>query len=127
MRGVAARLGFDSSNLTGLVDRLEARGLIARHPDPTDRRVKAVALTAEGRRVRDAFWRKTVGDAGGLEALTVQQLTGLRAIPLIRQHDRRRVLPLLDPALVAIDRSNELRFDRVAVRHLDRRRQHVGE
>src|SRR5262245_20623205 len=80
MRSVAARLDYDSSNLTNLVDRLEARGLIARRPDPTDRRVKAVVLTPEGRRVRDAFWRKAVASAGGLETLTEEQLSALREL-----------------------------------------------
>lgn len=52
MRGLAQRLGCDASNVTGLTDRLEARGLVQRRPDGQDRRVKRVALTEEGRRVR---------------------------------------------------------------------------
>ena len=35
--------------ITAAVDRLEARGLVARTRDATDRRVARVALTAEGR------------------------------------------------------------------------------
>jgi DNA-binding MarR family transcriptional regulator len=38
MRVLARGLGFDPSNLTGLADRLEERGLIERRPDPADRR-----------------------------------------------------------------------------------------
>jgi DNA-binding MarR family transcriptional regulator len=38
----------DNSNLTRLVDRLEARGLVRRAPDPRDRRVTLVQLTDEG-------------------------------------------------------------------------------
>lgn len=38
----------DNSNLTRLVDRLEARGLVRRAPDPRDRRVTLVQLTPEG-------------------------------------------------------------------------------
>jgi len=41
-----------SSNVTGMVDRLEARGLVRRQPDTSDRRVKLVALTSEGQRLR---------------------------------------------------------------------------
>ena len=41
-----------SSNVTGMVDRLEARGLVRRQPDTSDRRVKLVALTPEGQRLR---------------------------------------------------------------------------
>ena len=39
------------SNLTGLVDRLEKRGLVVRHSDPTDRRVHQVAITPSGRKL----------------------------------------------------------------------------
>src|SRR5438093_12853765 len=38
----------DASNMTWLVDRLEERGLVERRMLPSDRRVKAVALTEEG-------------------------------------------------------------------------------
>ena len=44
-----------SSNVTGMVDRLEARGLVRRQPDKSDRRVKLVALTPEGLSLRDAM------------------------------------------------------------------------
>ncbi len=51
MRQLARRLKCEPSNVTGIVDRLEARGLVERRPDPADRRVKLAAATAEGRRV----------------------------------------------------------------------------
>ncbi|MFJ4813998.1 MarR family winged helix-turn-helix transcriptional regulator [Streptomyces sp. NPDC088801] len=51
MRKLARQLKCEPSNVTGIVDRLEARGLVERQPDPTDRRVKVAAATAEGRRV----------------------------------------------------------------------------
>ncbi|MEU0737891.1 MarR family transcriptional regulator [Streptomyces sp. NPDC006134] len=51
MRRLAQRLRCEPSNVTGIVDRLEARGLVERRPDPGDRRVKVAAVTAEGRRV----------------------------------------------------------------------------
>jgi MarR family transcriptional regulator, organic hydroperoxide resistance regulator len=52
MGEVAGALSCDASNVTGLVDRLEARGLVARQPSPADRRVKVLTLTAAGKRVR---------------------------------------------------------------------------
>jgi DNA-binding MarR family transcriptional regulator len=52
MGEVAGALSCDASNVTGLVDRLEARGLVARQPSAADRRVKVLTLTAAGRRVR---------------------------------------------------------------------------
>ncbi|MEU6913636.1 MarR family winged helix-turn-helix transcriptional regulator [Streptomyces olindensis] len=51
MRRLAQRLKCEPSNVTGIVDRLEARGLVERRPDPADRRVKVAAATQEGRRV----------------------------------------------------------------------------
>jgi DNA-binding MarR family transcriptional regulator len=50
MRDLADAVVISKSGLTGLVDRMEAAGLVARRPDPADRRAIAVTLTAEGRR-----------------------------------------------------------------------------
>ena len=52
MRDVAATLACDSSNLTGITDRLEERGLVKRTSDEKDRRVKLLVLTEEGQRLR---------------------------------------------------------------------------
>jgi DNA-binding MarR family transcriptional regulator len=52
MRDLAGRLQCDPSNVTFLADRLEERGLIERRPDPSDRRVKLLALTPAGLAVR---------------------------------------------------------------------------
>ncbi|MGK5636708.1 MarR family winged helix-turn-helix transcriptional regulator [Streptomyces sp. URMC 126] len=46
---LARLLGCDKTNVTGLIDRLERRGLVRRDPDPADRRVSRAALTDEGR------------------------------------------------------------------------------
>ncbi|MFI6625492.1 MarR family winged helix-turn-helix transcriptional regulator [Streptomyces sp. NPDC050528] len=51
MRKLARKLKCEPSNVTGIVDRLETRGLVERRPDPADRRVKLAAATEEGRRV----------------------------------------------------------------------------
>ncbi|MEU1269472.1 MarR family transcriptional regulator [Streptomyces sp. NPDC005799] len=51
MRKLAQKLKCEPSNVTGIVDRLESRGLVERRPDPADRRVKLAAATDEGRRV----------------------------------------------------------------------------
>jgi DNA-binding MarR family transcriptional regulator len=55
MGALAEALTCDASNVTGLVDRLEARGLIERLSQPRDRRVKAIALTKEGVAAREKF------------------------------------------------------------------------
>jgi DNA-binding MarR family transcriptional regulator len=49
MRELADRLVCDASNVTGIVDRLERRGLVERQPDPDDRRVRRLVLTDRGR------------------------------------------------------------------------------
>lgn len=48
MRRLAERMGCDASNITGLVDRLEAKRLVERTADPGDRRVKMIAQTKAG-------------------------------------------------------------------------------
>ena len=50
---LAGRLSCVKSNITQLVDRLEADGLVARRPDPNDRRTKLAVLTAAGRKACD--------------------------------------------------------------------------
>ena len=52
MRVLAQQLFCDPSNVTGIVDRLEARGLIERREAERDRRMKVVGLTEEGERMR---------------------------------------------------------------------------
>jgi DNA-binding MarR family transcriptional regulator len=52
MGRLAETLACDASNVTGLVDRLESRGLVARRPSPADRRVKVLVLTPAGARLR---------------------------------------------------------------------------
>jgi DNA-binding MarR family transcriptional regulator len=59
MRQIAQRLKCEPSNVTGIVDRLEDRGLAERQPDPADRRIKLAVATAAGRgtaeRLRDSL------------------------------------------------------------------------
>ena len=47
---LSQRMMVSNGNVTGLVDRLVAQGLIDRRPSPTDRRAQLVSLTAEGRK-----------------------------------------------------------------------------
>ena len=53
MRELAERLYLDPSNLTALVDRLEALGLVERQADPDDRHVKRLVITDKGTRLSD--------------------------------------------------------------------------
>lgn len=52
MGRLAETLACDASNVTGLVDRLESRGLVARRASSEDRRVKVLILTPTGVRLR---------------------------------------------------------------------------
>jgi DNA-binding MarR family transcriptional regulator len=52
MGQLAGALSCDASNVTGLVDRLESRGLVIRRPSDEDRRVKVLSLTPLGVKVR---------------------------------------------------------------------------
>ncbi|MCF2526283.1 MarR family winged helix-turn-helix transcriptional regulator [Yinghuangia soli] len=52
---LAREIGADKTRIIGVLDDLDARGLIRREPDPADRRARLLSLTAEGRRVRDSI------------------------------------------------------------------------
>lgn len=52
MGRLASTLACDASNVTGLVDRLESRGLVRRQASDADRRSKVLQLTAAGSRMR---------------------------------------------------------------------------
>ena len=52
MGELAKYLMCDSSNVTGITDRLEERGLVRREPGEKDRRVKMLVLTEEGEKIR---------------------------------------------------------------------------
>lgn len=57
MSEVADLLHCDNSNVTGIVDVLEEKGLAVRRPSEQDRRVKLIGLTAEGSRLRGRLVR----------------------------------------------------------------------
>jgi DNA-binding MarR family transcriptional regulator len=73
MTELAATLACDNSNVTGLVDRLEARGLVARRPAPEDRRVKHVVLTSAGMRVRMQLLERVGSPPAGFQRLSTAE------------------------------------------------------
>ena len=52
MGRLACGLGCDASNITGVIDRLEARGLVERRAGERDRRVKVLVVTERGLELR---------------------------------------------------------------------------
>jgi MarR family transcriptional regulator, organic hydroperoxide resistance regulator len=78
MSSLAGKLFCDASNVTGIVDRLEARGLIERRPSPTDRRVKLLVLTDEGARLRDTAHRQMSTPPPAIAALPLKHKRALR-------------------------------------------------
>ncbi|GGV93842.1 MarR family transcriptional regulator [Streptomyces narbonensis] len=80
MRRIAQKLKCEPSNITGIVDRLEARGLVERRPDPDDRRVKLAVPTDEGqdtaRRLRESldFAREPLGELTEVERTLLRDL-----------------------------------------------------
>ncbi|MCH0565227.1 MULTISPECIES: MarR family winged helix-turn-helix transcriptional regulator [unclassified Streptomyces] len=78
MRKLAQKLKCEPSNVTGIVDRLESRGLVERRPDPADRRVKVAVATDEGRHLARAL-RDSLGFAREpLAALSEEERLSLR-------------------------------------------------
>ena len=78
MRALAQQLFCDPSNVTGIVDRLEARGLIERRSLETDRRVKIIRLTPEGQRVRAEVVERLSAPPEEIAALPVESQVALR-------------------------------------------------
>jgi DNA-binding MarR family transcriptional regulator len=70
--GLSRMIGYDKSTVAGVVERLEAKGLIRRTVSKRDRRARELSITAAGRRVvRDsvgASGRITERLFGGLSA-----------------------------------------------------------
>lgn len=86
MHQIASKLGSERSNVTGIIDRLQARGLVERQPDEQDRRVKNIVATEEGRKLAKKFQRSLRFAAEPLAALN----------PADREHLRDLLTKMLD-------------------------------
>jgi DNA-binding MarR family transcriptional regulator len=82
MGDLAGMLRCDASNVTGLVDRLAARGLVERRPAPHDRRIRHLVLTAEGRALRDHVAERLEAPPDGFAALSRAEAQLLRDLLL---------------------------------------------
>jgi DNA-binding MarR family transcriptional regulator len=84
MGALAVHMHCDNSNVTGIVDRLEERGLVERRPDPSDRRVKLIAATDAGAELREQLNRALAQPPEPLLKLS--------------EEDQRRLLEILERA-----------------------------
>jgi DNA-binding MarR family transcriptional regulator len=74
-------IAFDKATLGGVLDRLEAKGLVSRGPSLVDRRVKTVALTATGKTLLDEVQGQVLkAQADMLEPLTATDRKALVAL-----------------------------------------------
>ena len=90
MRAIAEQLVCDASNVTGLVDRLEVRGLVRREVSATDRRIKTVVATDAGHAAIQAVRAEMQSTNEALDLLSDQErivLHGLlqRLRPVLEQ------------------------------------------
>ena len=80
MSVLADTLICDNSNVTGIVDRMEARGLIERRSAAHDRRLKLIALTSEGEELRERMLEQLDVPPPELESLSRTDQRALRDI-----------------------------------------------
>ena len=85
MRELACRLRCDASNVTGIIDRLERRGLVERRASPSDRRIKSLVTTHQGDEVARALWVEVRARALALLDLTDDERATL--VSLLRRTD----------------------------------------
>jgi DNA-binding MarR family transcriptional regulator len=77
MGRIAEALACDASNVTGLIDRLESRGLVRRHPSADDRRVKVLELTPAGARLRSTVLERMTRPPDTLHRLSAAEQRAL--------------------------------------------------
>ena len=83
MGQLADALSCDASNVTGLVDRLESRGLLQRRPSAEDRRGKVLSLTPLGARLRAALLERMTAPPPTLARLSRDEQRAL--VKLLRR------------------------------------------
>jgi DNA-binding MarR family transcriptional regulator len=80
MSELAIALRCDNSNVTGIVDRLEDRGLVERQPAEHDRRVKMLSITPRGIEVRAGLSARLAEPPEPLAGLSIEDQRALRDI-----------------------------------------------
>jgi DNA-binding MarR family transcriptional regulator len=96
MGALAEALHCDNSNITGIVDRLEAAGLAERRAHERDRRVKAVVLTEKGEWLRIEIERRAGEPPPKLAAISEEDAIALRDILTRALDDGERAAGVAD-------------------------------
>jgi DNA-binding MarR family transcriptional regulator len=87
-RTLAATIGFDTSTIGGVIDRLERRGLIQRQASASDRRVRLLQVTATGEALLD-------------EVVPAMLVAQQRILAPLAEEDRPRFLAMLKTVVAA--------------------------
>jgi DNA-binding MarR family transcriptional regulator len=89
MSDLAESLACDASNVTGLIDRLEARGLVERKSVPKDRRMRMLAVTSAGTKLFQRLRELVAEPPPAIDALRPEVQRQLRdALLAVRDGDR---------------------------------------
>src|SRR6266540_12501 len=80
MSELANALFCDNSNVTGIVDRLEERGLVRREAAEGDRRVKLLVLTKDGEKMRAEITKRMAEPPPPIASLSEKDQRALRDI-----------------------------------------------
>jgi DNA-binding MarR family transcriptional regulator len=80
MRELARALHCDNSNVTGIIDRLEDRGLVERRSAEHDRRIKMLTVTPEGVELRELLADRLAEPPEPLARLSTEDQRALRDI-----------------------------------------------
>ena len=85
-REISDHLGLDASDVVGVLDVLEAAGMVERHRDPHDRRRHAVVLTE-------------AGEQASRRLMVLRSQVEARVLAGLEPDERRQLADLLDRAL----------------------------
>ena len=78
---IGPKVGLNPGSISVAVDRLYERGLVNREESPNDRRVRVVSLTAEGKKVISAAFRKHAAQIESLfSVLSAEERTQLETL-----------------------------------------------
>ena len=66
MKSFCSLYHCDASNITGIIDGLENKGLVIRQNDPADRRIKVIRLETAGKRMQQTIIQRLAEQNGFL-------------------------------------------------------------